>query len=69
MIRQLGPSHMFLTLSSAETKWLELIVMLKTVDNEIISEDDAEKLTYPEQCRLLSSDPVLLLLQDTLIIN
>ena len=36
MIRQLGPASIFLTLSSAETKWLELLVILKqTVDGQI----------------------------------
>ena len=59
MIRQLGPPSIFLTLSSAETKWPELLVNLKvTVDKEIISVNDATQLPYPERARLLSSDPV-----------
>ena len=59
MIRQLGPPSIFLTLSSAETRWLELLVILKkTVDNEIITESEANELTSHERRRLLRSDPV-----------
>ena len=59
MIRQLGPAHVFLTLSSAETKWLELLVILKqTVDNQVISENEAKELSNHERRRLLRSDPV-----------
>ena len=59
MIRQLGPPSIFLTLSGAETKWLELLVNLKkTVDNETITEDDAQQFTSHERRRLLRSDPV-----------
>lgn len=59
MIRQLGPPTIFLTLSSAETKWLELLVNLKkTVDNETITESEAEELTSHHRRRLSSSDPV-----------
>ena len=59
MIRQIGPAAIFLTLSSAETKWLELLVILKnTVDKEIITESEAASLPYHERTRLLSADPV-----------
>ncbi|XP_065214928.1 uncharacterized protein LOC135841724 [Planococcus citri] len=59
MIRQLGPALLFLTLSAAETRWLPLLVILKkVVDNETITEDEAEQLNYIERVRLINTDPV-----------
>jgi hypothetical protein len=61
MIRQIGPPHVFLTLSSAEFRWPELLANLKkTVDNEdiCISNINTETLPKKERRRLLSSDPV-----------
>jgi len=59
MIRQIGPAAIFLTLSSAETRWLELLVILKyTVDKQIITESEAASLPYHERTRLLNADPV-----------
>ncbi|CEP08567.1 hypothetical protein [Parasitella parasitica] len=59
MIRQFGIPTFFITLSTAETKWCELLVMLKkVVDGDVISETQAELLTSREKSRLLQSDPV-----------
>lgn len=59
MIRQIGPPNVFLTLPSAETRWPDLLALLKsTVDNEIVSVEDIQNLPYPKRARLLSSDPV-----------
>ena len=59
MIRQIGPAAIFLTLSRAETRWLELLVVLKySVDKKIITESEAASLPYYERTRLLSADPV-----------
>ncbi|CAD6209869.1 GSCOCG00010855001-RA-CDS, partial [Cotesia congregata] len=59
LFRQLGPPSIFFTLSAAETKWPELIVMLKKViDKEEISLIEAEKMDYKEKARLISNDPV-----------
>lgn len=50
MIRQLGPPTFFITLSPAETKWAELLVVLKKViDCEDISEADALNMPYEER--------------------
>lgn len=58
-IRQFGLPTLFLTLSSADTNWPELLVNLKlSVDKEIISEDEAENLSYAEKARLIQKDPV-----------
>ena len=59
MVRQLGTFTIFLTLSAAETHWGELLSILKrTVDKEIVSIEDAAKLTFEEKARLIRTDPV-----------
>lgn len=59
MVRQNGGFTFFITNSAAETKWEELLIILKkTVDKIDISEDEASELTFEEKARLISSDPV-----------
>ena len=59
MIRQYGMPTIFLTISAAEMKWNELLVILKkVVDNENFTEDECEKLPWQEKCRLIQSDPI-----------
>ncbi|XP_044578906.1 uncharacterized protein LOC123261377 [Cotesia glomerata] len=59
LFRQIGPPNLFFTLSAAETKWPELIVILKkVVDEEEITLEQAEKMDYKEKARLISGDPV-----------
>ncbi|XP_021964938.1 uncharacterized protein LOC110860191 [Folsomia candida] len=59
MIRQLGIPTMFITLSAAEVKWVELIVILKKVlDQEIITEDTAETMKWEEKADLIRRDPI-----------
>lgn len=59
MVRQLGTSTVFLTLSAAETRWLELLVILKkVVDKENITEEQAANLSNAERTRLIRTDPV-----------
>lgn len=58
-IRQFGLPSFFLTLSSADTRWPELMVALKkSVDKEIISEKEASELSSQERAKLLQKDPV-----------
>ena len=58
-MRQLGMPHIFLTVSAAEMKWTELIIMLKKIlDKEEISAKDCEKLTWQDKIKLIQSDPV-----------
>lgn len=59
MIRQFGLPTFFITLSAAETKWVELLVILsKTVDSNDISEEEASNLSFSEKARLIRSDAV-----------
>ena len=58
-IRQKGSYTLFITNSAAETRWPELLVILKkTVDKVDISENEAEEMTFEEKARLISTDPV-----------
>lgn len=57
--RQFSLLTFFITRSSADIQWPELLVILKlNVENEIISEKDAANLTYGERARLIQKDPV-----------
>ncbi len=59
MIRQLGIPTLFFTLSAAETRWPELLVILmKTVRNKNITEAETSELDYKDKCELISKDPV-----------
>jgi hypothetical protein len=59
MIRQLGIPTLFLTLSAAESKWPELLVMLKWIlDKQRITEDQALSLPYEDKASLIRRDPV-----------
>lgn len=59
MIRQFGFFDIFVTISMAETHWLELLVILKqTVDSEVINNEDASDMDFAEKCRLIQKDPI-----------
>jgi hypothetical protein len=59
MLRQLGCATIFLTLSAAETKWSELIVILTQVlENKVIKLEEAENMSYEKKCDLIRQDPV-----------
>jgi len=59
MIRQLGPAHLFLTFSAAETRWVHLLKILsQVVDNVTLSDEDVNVMSWSTKCRLISSDPV-----------
>lgn len=59
MIMQFGLPTLFITLSAAETKWPELLIILKqTVDKEIVTAADVEEISFLDRCRLIRADPV-----------
>lgn len=58
-IRQLGMQTFFLTFSSAETKWGELLVILKKISDGVdISIEEALNLPFKEKANLIRNDPV-----------
>ena len=59
MIRQIGKPDLFLTLSAAETKWNELLVILVfNLTEQVINEDQANSMSFEEKCDLIRKDPV-----------
>lgn len=59
MIRQLGIPTLFITLSAAEIKWPELIVILKGIlENEEINEQVAEDMNWESKASLIRRDPI-----------
>ena len=59
MICQLGPGHLCLTLSAAETWWVHLLQILsQLVDYVTLSDEDVNAMSLSTKCRLISSDPV-----------
>ena len=59
MMQQIGTPTIFVTLSPAETRWPELIVILKkVVDGDTVNMDAAKSMKNQEKVRLVKTDPV-----------
>ncbi len=59
MIRQLGSPTFFVTFSAAESRWVELLIILeKILNNKILSKEDVEKLSFEDKSYLIQNDPV-----------
>lgn len=58
-IRQLGIPTWFVSLSSADTRWPGLLKCLcKVVNNNVLSDEEIEDMSFQDRCKLLNSDPV-----------
>lgn len=54
MIRQLGPTTLCCSFSSAETQWIHLLQILgQLVDHKQYTDDELENLNWEEKCRIL----------------
>lgn len=58
MIRQLGLPTWFISLSSADTRWQDLLKTLSTLDGKTLSQEEIEDLTWNEKSKLVKQDPV-----------
>ena len=59
MIRQLGLPTWFMSLSSADSKWIDLLQILgKLVDQKMYTKEDIQNMEWGEKTRLVQSDPV-----------
>ena len=59
IIRQLGPTSLFCSFSSAETQWIHLLRILgELVDHKQYTDTHLENMNWDEKCRLIQSDPV-----------
>ena len=54
MIRQLGCPTFFLTLSCADLQWNELIRIISTMNGKPLNNEDVERLTYFQRCKMLN---------------
>ena len=58
MICQLGIPTLFISLSAADTKWLELLQSIyKLTNKKNITHEQLEKIPWNEKCDLISKDP------------
>ncbi|XP_061190195.1 uncharacterized protein LOC133198054 [Saccostrea echinata] len=58
MIRQLGLPTWFISLSSADTRWQDLLKTLATLDGKTPSQEELEALNWNEKSKLVKQDPV-----------
>ena len=59
MIRQLGLPTWFMSLSSADTKWVDLLKMLATLNQKVnYTDEQIANLTWEQKTKLIQSDPV-----------
>ncbi|XP_033729556.1 uncharacterized protein LOC117318706, partial [Pecten maximus] len=58
MIRQLGLPTWFMSLSSADTRWPDLLQTLATLDGTILSDENLESLDWKTKTNLVKKDPV-----------
>ena len=59
MIRQLGLPTWFMSLSAADTKWIDLLKILGTLlDQKNYTTEEIEDMDWEEKNRLIRSDPV-----------
>ena len=62
MIRQLGEATFFSSFSAAETQWKHLLRTLSyIIDGVTLTDDQIEKLTWEEKCRLIDKEPCMCL--------
>jgi len=59
MIRQLGLPTWLMSLSSADTRWTDLLQMLAKLNSNIqYTKDEIENLTWKQKTKLVQKDPV-----------
>ena len=59
MVKQLGVPTFFLTLSSADLRWNDLVTIISKLNGLHLSKEDIANLSYHDRCNLLNSNPVL----------
>ena len=61
MVKQLGITTFFLTLSCADLRWSELISIISKLNGLNISDEDINQMPYHERCDTLNRNPVLVM--------
>ena len=58
MIRQLGIPTLFISLSAADTKWIELLRSIYiSIHQKTITDTELENMSWSNKCELISKDP------------
>ena len=60
MVKQLGIPSFFLTLSCADLRWDELVLIISKLKGQELSQNEVKEMSYFDRCELLNSNPVLL---------
>ena len=60
MVKQFGCPTLFLTLSSADLRWNELVEVISNLNSLGLNHKDTEVLNYFERCNVFNSNTVLL---------
>ena len=60
MVKQLGIPYFLLTLSCADLRWDELVLIIPKLKGQELSQNDVKEMSYFDRCELLNSNPVLL---------
>ena len=55
----MGHQHFFLTFSSADLQWNELISIIFKLNDIDIADEDIDRLSYHERCDTFNKNPVL----------
>ena len=60
IVKQLGLPTFFMTLSCADLRWNELVLIISKLNGDNFSDEQINKMTYFELCNYLNTNPVLL---------
>ena len=60
MTKQLGVPSYFMTLSCADLRWNELVIIIEKLNNRNENTQWVNELDYESRCKILNSNPVLL---------
>ena len=59
MVKQLGITTWFMTLSCTDSRWHELFQIIARTNGKNMTDEEVEALSYDERCRLLNLNPVI----------
>ena len=60
MVKQLGCTTFFLTLSCADLRWNELVEIISKLNGLGLTKENIEGLNYFERCNILNPNAILL---------
>ena len=59
MVKQLGITTCFMTLSCADLRWPELFQIISRIQGKDITDEEVDALSYDEKCKMLNLNPVI----------